>query len=141
MKISDKGLALIKRWEGCRLTAYRDVVGVLTIGYGSTGPHVKPGMVITQSQADALLLKDVARFELGVNAMASKFTQGQFDAIVALSFNIGLGNLASSTLLKKHKAGDYAAAADNFGKWVNAGGKRLEGLARRRADEKALYLS
>lgn len=141
MKISDKGLALIKRWEGCKLTAYKCPAGIWTIGYGSTGPHVKPGMVITQAQADALLLKDVARFEAGVNAMASKFTQGQFDACVSFAFNLGLGNLASSTLLKKHKAGDYAAAADNFGKWINAGGKRLEGLARRRADEKALYLS
>lgn len=141
MKISQKGLDLIKKWEGCKLTAYKCPAGIWTIGYGSTGPHVKQGMVITQAQADALLLKDVSRFELGVNAMASKFTQGQFDALVSFAFNLGLGNLASSTLLKKHKAGDYAAAADNFGKWVNAGGKRLAGLVKRRADERALYLS
>lgn len=141
MNISDKGLDLIKRFEGLELTAYRCPAGVWTIGYGHTGIDVKKGMTITEEEAEQLLRVDVRRFEDGVRGIAAKFTQGQFDALVSFAYNLGLGALLSSTLLKKHKAGDYDAAAEQFGRWVYAGGKRLKGLVRRRAEEAALYRS
>lgn len=141
MKISQRGLDLIKKFEGLKLTAYRCPAGVLTIGFGSTGPHVKQGMVITEDEAEALLRKDVARFEDGVNHIVGPCTRGQYDSLVSFSFNLGLGALMSSTLLKKHRAGDYKAAADQFLRWNLAGGKVLPGLTKRRAAERALYLS
>lgn len=137
--ISDEGLALIKEFEGCKLTAYRDPVGVLTIGYGSTGPHVKPGLTITQDQADELLRQDVARFEVAVADMAKVATDNQFSAMVSLAFNIGAEALRKSTLLRKHNAGDYRGAQGEFARWKYAGDKVLPGLVRRRAAEAALY--
>lgn len=139
--LSAKGLEHIKASEGLRLKAYPDPASggdPWTIGYGST-TGVKPGMVITEAQAEAMLRKDVARFEGAVNKLAPKTTQGQFDALVSFSFNVGEGNLAKSTLLKLHNAGDYAGAADEFAKWTLAAGKRLPGLVNRRADEAAIY--
>lgn len=141
MKISQRGLDLIKRFEGLKLTAYRCPAGVLTVGYGSTGPHVKQGMVITEAEAEALLRKDVARFEDGVNHIVGPCTQGQFDALCSFAFNLGLGALMSSTLLKRHKAGDFARAADQFLRWNRGGGRVLPGLTKRRAAERQLYLS
>lgn len=137
--IGPKGLALIKRSEGLRLKAYRCPADVPTIGYGSTGPHVHMGMTITEAEAEALLLKDLGRFERGVAEMGGEMTPGQFSALVSFAFNLGLNALRKSTLLKKHLAGDHAGAAAEFSKWVNAGGKRLPGLVTRRADEAALY--
>lgn len=140
--IGAKGLALIKQFEGLELKAYKDAVGVLTIGYGSTGPHVKPGMVITEAEAEALLKKDLARFEAAVNRLTDgRATQNQFDAMTSLAFNVGEANLAGSTLLKLHNAGDYAGAANQFGRWNHAGGRVLAGLTRRRAAEALLYRS
>lgn len=141
MRISGKGVALIKEFEGCKLKTYKCSAGVDTIGFGSTGAHVKPGMVITQAQAESLLLKDLERFERGVARLAPKTTQAQFDALVSFAFNLGLGNLEKSTLLKKHNAGDYAGAAAEFVKWNKAGGKVLAGLTRRREAESGLYQS
>lgn len=142
MKISQKGLDLIKSFEGLKLKAYQDVVGVWTVGYGSTGPHVKPGMVITAKQAEDLLRDDVARFEVCIGKQVSvPLSQSQFDALVSFAFNLGCGNLASSTLLKKLNAKDYSGAASEFVKWNRAGGKVLAGLTRRREAEKALFLS
>lgn len=138
-RISVYGLALIKQFEGCRLTAYKDPVGVLTIGYGHTGPDVTPGMTITQDQADELLRKDVARFEKAVAGMAKVATESQFDALVSFAYNLGEEALRRSTLLRKHNEGDYAGAQTEFARWVNAGGKKLNGLVRRRAEEAALY--
>ena len=139
-KIGAKGLALIKEFEGCELTAYKDAVGVLTIGYGSTGQHVKPGMKITAAEAEALLKKDLGRFEKAVNRLThGNVTQNQFDALVAFSFNVGEHALETSTLLKLHNAGDHAGAANQFQRWNRAGGRVLAGLTRRRAAEAALY--
>jgi lysozyme len=138
-KIGPEGIALIKQFEGCELTAYKDPVGILTIGYGSTGPHVKPGMTITEAEAEALLRKDLSRFEAAVEKLAGTASQGQFDAMVSLAFNIGEGAFGKSTLLKLHKTGNYPGAASEFGKWVRAGGKVLKGLVRRRAAEAELY--
>lgn len=140
MKISKKGLDLIKEYEGLELKAYKDSVGVLTIGYGSTGSHVKPGMTITAQEAEALLLKDVERFEKGVAAAVKvPLNQNQFDALVSFSFNLGLGSLQKSTLLRKLNAGDYAGAQAEFKRWNKAGGVVLRGLVRRRASEALLF--
>lgn len=142
MKISQKGLNLIKEFEGLELKAYKDSVGVVTIGYGSTGPHVSMGMTITEAQAEALLKSDVARFEQGVHDLIKvPLTQSQFDALVSFSFNLGLGNLKSSTLLRKLNSLDYSGAANEFTRWNKAGGAVLKGLTRRREAEKALFLS
>jgi lysozyme len=146
MKINARGLALVKRWEGCELTAYRCPAGILTIGYGSTGPHVKPGMVITEAEAEALLLKDLARFETGVSAILglAPTNEDQFSALVSFSFNLGLHALLKSTLMKKHKARDYPAAADQFRSWNKARVRGqlipLAGLTARREAERKLYL-
>lgn len=140
MKISDNGLDLIRAFEGLRLTAYKCPAGVWTIGYGSTGPHVKEGLTITEGWADALLRKDVERFEEGVEALVkADIGQNEFDALVAFSFNVGLGNLGQSTLLRLLNQSDYMGAAAQFGKWVYAGKKVLPGLVRRRQAEAALF--
>ncbi len=142
MKISIKGLNLIKSFEGLELKAYKDSVGVLTVGYGSTGPHVYEGLVITEEQAEAMLKSDVSRFERGVTELVKvPLNQNQFDALVSFSFNLGLGNLKSSTLLRKLNASDYSGAANEFLRWNKAGGKVLNGLTRRREAEKKLFLS
>lgn len=142
MKISQTGLDLIKSFEGLRLKAYQDVVGIWTVGFGSTGPHVKPGMVITAKQAEDLLRDDVSRFEACVDKQVTvPLTQNQFDALVSFAFNLGCVNLASSTLLRKLNAKDYKGASLEFVKWNRAGGKVLAGLTRRREAEKALFLS
>lgn len=140
MKTSQAGIALIKSFESCRLTAYRDSVNVLTIGWGHTG-KIWPGMTITQEQADALLDADLARFEVGVSKLAKvPLKQCEFDALVSFAFNCGLGNLESSTLLRKLNAGDGKGAANEFPRWNRAGGKILRGLTRRREAERAMFL-
>lgn len=140
-QIGPRGLALIKQFEGLELKAYLCPAKVWTIGYGSTGPHVQPGQVITEAQADALLQRDLDRFEDAVAKACPTATQNQFDAMVSLAFNIGIGAFLGSTLLKLHKAGDHRRAVEAFGSWVNAGRRRLEGLVRRRAAEAAVYRS
>lgn len=140
MQISDKGLSLIKHFEGCVLTAYRDSVGIWTIGYGHTGEDAEEGRCISQAKAEEILNADLARFEHGVEDMAFPCTQNQFDALVSFAFNLGLGALKSSPLLRKHKSGDFKGAAGEFLRWNRAGGKVLAGLARRRAAEAELYL-
>ncbi|WP_193159309.1 lysozyme [Serratia marcescens] len=146
MKISDDGMALIKRFEGLRLQAYQDSVGVWTIGYGWTqqvaGRKVGAGMAIDAATAERLLLCGIAQFEQGVERrVAVTITQGQFDALVSFAYNLGLHALENSTLLRRLNAGDRQGAADQFGRWVNAGGVRLDGLVARRAAERALFLS
>lgn len=141
MKINAKGLELVKRFEGLRLEAYRCPAGVLTIGYGSTGPHVKQGMVITPGEAERLLVKDLSRFEAGVEAMVTGVptSEDEFSAMVSLAYNIGLGAFATSTLLKRHKAGNKIGAANAFMSWIYAKKQKLAGLVRRREAEKELY--
>lgn len=142
--IGQAGLDLIKSFEGCKLTAYPDpgTGGVpWTIGWGHTGPDVHEGLVWTQQQAEAQLAYDMVKYANQVtHALSGALTnQHQFDALVSFQYNTG--SLASSTLLKKHKAGDYTGAALEFGKWTHAGGRVLPGLVRRRAAEAALYKS
>ncbi|MCB4863291.1 lysozyme [Sphingobium sp. PNB] len=141
--VSKAGLALIKSFEGLSLKAYPDPATggePITIGYGHTG-GVKLGTVWTQAQADNALADDVSRFANGVAKLIgdAPTTQGQYDAMVSLSYNVGLGNFGSSTLLKKHKAGDHAGAAAEFARWNKAAGKIMAGLTRRRAAEAAMY--
>lgn len=141
MKVSNNGINLVKRFEGLELKAYRDSVGILTIGYGHTHA-VKAGDIITGEQADAFLREDLQVAELTVNTNVKvKLTQGQFDALVSFVFNLGSGNFVKSTLISKLNSGDYAGAADEFGKWVNAGGKKLPGLVKRRAAEREVFLT
>lgn len=141
MKISNDGINLIKNFEGCRLTAYRCPAGVWTIGYGHTGKDVKEGLKITKEQAEELLKKDLKSFELSVNnCIKIPLTQGQFDALVSFSYNVGTGALRNSTLLKLLNQGKIESAAKEFDKWVNAGGKKLSGLVKRRKAEKELFL-
>lgn len=140
MRTSKNGIQLIKEHEGLRLTAYDDGVGVWTIGYGST-KGVKKGMTITQAEADARLISDLAEAEHAVDfAVTVPLSQQQFDALVSLTFNIGAGNFHSSTLVKRLNEGKYHDAAAQFDKWVFAKKKKLPGLVRRRAAEKALFL-
>lgn len=146
MKTSKVGLALIKRWEGCRLTAYQDSVGVWTIGYGLTSAAgivpVTKGMSITQAQAEEYLEIALGSYEAGVTkALTRRPTQPQFDAMVSLCYNIGPGAFGKSTLVRRFNAGDIAGAADAFLMWNKAGGKVLKGLENRRKDERALFLT
>ncbi|WP_273889673.1 lysozyme [Serratia marcescens] len=146
MNISKNGIELIKRFEGLELEAYQDSVGVWTIGYGWTqavdGKKIAPGMRIDQTTADRLLKCGVVQYEQGVNQLVKvRITQGQFDALVSFAYNLGLRSLSTSTLLRKLNDGDKQGAADEFGRWVNAGGKRLDGLVTRRAAERRMFLS
>ena len=143
MKTSPKGIALFKSAEGLRLKTYPDPgTGGLpwTIGYGSTS-GVTRNMVITEAQAEQMLAADLVRFERIVErAVRVPVTQGQFDALVSFTYNVGEGNFTKSTLLRKLNAGDAAGAAEQFTRWVNAGGKVLPGLVKRRVAERALFL-
>lgn len=146
MNLSNEIRAKMMQWEGCRLTAYRCPAGVLTIGYGHTGPDVKAGQTITAAQAVALFNADVDKFARSVEAALQgvSLTSRQFDALVSLAYNIGLGNLQKSTLLKKVKANpaDPSIRAE-FMKWskarVNGVLKPLAGLVRRRQGEADHY--
>ena len=138
---SQAGIDLITSFEGCRLTAYQDSVGVWTIGYGHTS-GVYQGMTITEEEAIAFLRQDLKTAENAVNSNVTYgINQNQFDALVSFTFNVGTGNFTSSTLLKKLNAGDVNGAANEFDRWIYAGGQVLEGLVRRRAAEKQMFLS
>lgn len=144
MQTSSAGRQLIERNEGCVLHSYYDSVGVLTIGYGCTGRGVYVGQVITQAQADQMLSDRLAQeFEPGVERVidGADTTQGQFDAMVSLAYNIGVGAFSGSSVARKHRAGDYEGAADAFLLWNKAGGLILSGLDRRRHEEQAMYLA
>lgn len=146
MLISDKGVGLIKNFEGCKLTAYRCPAGKWTIGYGWTGnvegKPIAAGMQITQETAERLLRCGLVGFERDVNRLVKvQITQGMYDALVSFSYNVGISALSNSTLLKELNAGRYQRAADQFLNWVYAGGKKLPGLVRRREAERELFLS
>ncbi len=146
MHISPSGIDLICNFEGLRLKAYDDGVGVWTIGFGTTkypnGIRVKKGDACTLDQAKAYMQNDLKSFEQTVNnTVKVPLNQNQFDALVSLAYNIGTNAFSKSTLVKKLNTNDNRAAADQFDVWVNAGGKRMQGLVNRRAKEKALFLS
>jgi lysozyme len=137
---SENGLALTKSFEGLHLEAYRDCVGVWTIGYGHTGPTVAAGQTISEAEAEELLRADLAEAVACVNRwVKSVISQSQFDAMVDFCFNTGRGNFVQSTLLRKVNSGDFAGAAAQFALWVHAGGEVVDGLVRRRKAEAELF--
>lgn len=147
MKVNDATLKLIKEFEGFRSTWYRDPVGVWTIGYGHTDSAGSPkyatskNMKLTEAEASAILQRDLERYEADVARLVRvPLNENQHGALVSFTYNLGAGNLGSSTLLRKLNAGDYAGAAAEFPRWNKAGGKELAGLTRRRAAEQALFL-
>ena len=144
--ISPQGEQLIQRFEGCRLAAYPDPASSgdpWTIGWGSTGKDIHQGLTWTQAQADARLHTDLARCSAGVAALLgdTPTSQPQFDALCCFAYNVGMGNLRASSLLRHHRAGRFAQAGAEFARWDKAAGKPLAGLAQRRAAEAALYLA
>lgn len=140
MTPSPRCVELVKRFEGFRAKPYLCPAGVATIGYGHTEGISLSDPAISREAAAALLEKDLANFAAGVARMlAAPVTQNQFDALVSFAYNVGLGNLQRSTLLKKVNAGDLAGAAREFAKWTKAEGVELPGLVRRRAAERALF--
>lgn len=157
MWTSQAGINLIKGFEGLSLTAYKDAVGVWTIGYGHTGdgavnsgtsdkPKVTPiyaGETITQKQADMFLISDISVAETEVNkANETSLNQNQFDALVSFCYNVGVGAYQASTLLRLVNESLFRDAADQFGLWVTDGdGHTIEGLVNRRRAEKALFLA
>jgi GH24 family phage-related lysozyme (muramidase) len=145
-RINSAGLEIIKHFEGLELRAYQDPVGIWTIGYGHTAaagpPTVTAGQTITEAEAEAILRRDLELFETGVRGLVKvPVNSNQFSALVSFSFNVGLGALETSTLLRKLNAGDYPGAANELPRWVKAGGQTLPGLVRRRDAERALFLS
>jgi len=151
MQPSQACAKLIQQFEGCAkkqadgsFLAYPDPGSggdPWTIGWGSTGPDIKKGVVWTQKQCDDRFASHLEEFAGKVSNLLgdSPTTQSQFDAMVSFAYNVGVANLSASTLLKKHKAKDYKGAAAEFARWNKAAGKVLPGLTRRRAAEAALY--
>lgn len=139
--MTQKGIDLIKKYEGCKLSAYRCPAGIWTIGYGHTN-GVYQGQTITQYEADKMLENDVVKFEMGVRNLVGNLPDNKIDALTSFAFNLGLGALRDSTLCRKVKANPNDLTIRNeFMKWVNAGGKRLQGLVNRRQAEADLYFS
>jgi len=153
MQVSNKGIELVKRYEGFISHAYLCPANKLTVGYGHCGEDVKQGMVITEAEAENLLKKDLKKFESKLNYSIEQdhvnLNQNQFDACISFIFNLGFSAFIFSTLYKKLKAGDYSGASDEFLKWVyitkNVNGERikirLKGLETRRNAERELFLS
>lgn len=135
MRVSDICFNKIQEFEGLRLTAYKCPAGVWTIGFGHT-KGVKMGQTITKAQAETLLRGDLLPCEEYVRGLNLELTQGQFDALVDFCFNLGTAALQRSTLLQKIRTkADELTIRNEFAKWVNAGGVRLQGLVKRRAWE------
>ena len=144
MKLDADGIDHIKRWEGVRRDVYKDAVGYPTVGVGhlvKPVDNLKVGDTITDDQVDDFLRKDIASAEEAVNDRVTvPLTQNQFNALVSFVFNVGTGAFAQSGLLRTLNAGNYTGAANQFTKWVFAGGRRLKGLEFRRNAEKELFL-
>ena len=139
MKLGERGTEILKYFEGCKLTAYQDSVGVWTIGYGHT-KGVYDGMTITQDQAEQMLLSELEEYEGYIKDMVTvPLTQNQFDALVVWVYNLGPTNFRNSTLLKELNAGNYNAAGQEITRWNKAGGKVLAGLVKRREAEAELF--
>lgn len=157
MNVSEKGIKILKEFEGCVLYAYDDldgfyphkktnsnskIKGTLTIGYGHTGSDVYKGQEITPEEAEKLLKMDLIIHCNNVNKLVKvPLNQNQFDALVCLEYNIGYGQFSKSTLLKKLNEKNYKGAAEQFLVWNKSGGKVLNGLVKRRTKERLLFLS
>jgi len=137
--ISEEGISLIKKFEGCELDAYQDSVGVWTIGYGHT-KGVNEGDKINQDEAEYLLQEEMPEYEGYINELVTvPLQQCQFDALVAWVYNLGPTNLRESTLLKLLNAGDYHSVPNQIKRWNKAGGQVLNGLVRRREAEAIMF--
>ena len=140
MRTSQKGIDLIKKFEGCRLEAYKCPAGIWTIGYGHT-KGVKDGMIISREQAKEFLREDLKVYEKAVESCVKvPLSQNQFDALVSFCYNCGSGALKTSTLLRLLNEGKYSEAGEQFLRWNKAGGKVLVGLTRRREEEREIFL-
>lgn len=140
MRTSEQGLLLIKKFEGLKLESYKCSAGVWTIGYGHTS-NVKRSDKITKDEAENLLQNDLIYFESAIcDFVKVPLNQNQFDALVSFVFNIGVGAFSTSTMLKFINANHFPLAAGQFDRWVYAKGKKLEGLVKRRKEEKELFL-
>lgn len=141
MQTNEAGIAIIKSFEGLRLIAYQDQVGVWTIGYGHTG-DVSEGQTITQEDADALFLQDLQAREDVVNELVTvPLSSGQFSALVSFVYNLGRAALETSALLRCVNVNNFEAAAAQFPRWDHEGPKVVPGLLRRREAEKQLFES
>ena len=155
MNVDDKGIQLIKSFEGCKLEAYQDAVGIWTIGYGHTGPFeltlhgvneyfsgVVSGIRITQEEAESILKQDLDKFEKGIIPLIHvPLTQNQFNALVSFSFNVGINAFKNSTMRSVLNKKNYDEAANQFKRWNKAGKKQLKGLTRRRRSEAYLFVT
>ncbi len=143
MSAYDIAAALVRKWEDCHLKAYPDPASggdPWTIGFGATGPGIRRGVVWTQQQAEQRLEQDVKRFVDGVRRLLQRpATDKQLGAMASLAYNIGLARFEKSTLLRLFNEGKIEAACKQFGVWVMASGKRMQGLANRRADEAKVF--
>ena len=141
MRTNDKGINLIKEFEGCRLKSYLCPAGVWTIGYGHT-QGVKPDMVITQLDAERFLRQDLKRFEDAISTLVKvSLTPNQFSALVSFVYNVGINAFKNSTLLRKLNQKDYKGTANELLRWDKVNGKPLLGLTKRRIAEKDLFES
>jgi len=139
MKIEKNGINLIKEFEGVRLAAYQDSVGVWTIGYGHT-KGVKEGDQLTREDAETILAEELDEYTKYVKKYVTvPLNQNQFDALVSWTYNLGPGNLRESTMLKVLNNGEYDKVPDEMKRWNRAGGKVLAGLVRRREAEAKLF--
>jgi lysozyme len=142
LRVNERAIALIKQYEGLRRQAVQDPVGLWTIGYSHMGEDVRPGMTITEAEADQLLRKDLAFFESIIKSMVTApMNADEYSAIVDLAFNIGTGAFSSSAVLRALNEGDRAVAADAFLGWDEVNGVEVPALARRRAIERTIFLS
>ncbi len=139
MNISEEGISLIKKFEGCKLEAYQDAVGVWTIGYGHT-KNVQEGQVIKQEEAESMLLHELLEYcDYVEKAVEVDLTQNQFDALVSWTYNLGPSNLNRSTMLKVVNANNMGEVPTQIKRWNKAGGKVLDGLVRRRKAEALMF--
>ena len=139
MKTSQVGIDLIKKYEGCKLTAYKCPAGKWTIGYGHT-KTAKKGQKISRERAEELLKEDLKNYEKAVNKhVSAPLTQNQFDALVSFTYNCGTGALRTSTLLKNLNAKNYKGASAEFTRWNKSNGRVLKGLTQRRKAEQTLF--
>jgi lysozyme len=138
-RVSEEALALIKRWEGLKLQAYKCVAGVWTVGFGHVAT-ARPGMVISETQATRLLMEDLARFEAAIERLVRvPLSDGQFGALVSWCFNVGEGAASRSSLIRKLNAGEYDAVPGELARWNKVAGKVVPGLSNRRAAEAGLW--
>jgi len=141
-RINAAGRRLICDFEGLSLKAYRCPRGIWTCGRGSTGPDVVASTIWTAEECEQRFDADLRKFEAGVEKLVKvRLSDNQFSALVSFAYNLGLSALSGSTLLRKLNAGEHGKAAEEFGRWIHAGGAVLPGLIRRRAAERDLFLS